>query len=111
MKHPHPLQQKLKQSKQIEPVGSIESEYNLELEKIVNEIKKQKAKLVCLQLPDGLKPKAAEIASFIEDKSKAKCLIWLGSCFGSCDIPNVKQLGVDLLVQFGHTPLKAKKLS
>jgi len=87
----------------------MECEYELELDRIINEIKKQKAKLVCLQLPDGLKPKATEIASFIEEKSKAICLIWLGSCFGACDIPNIKHLGVDLLVQFGHTPIKSER--
>lgn len=88
----------------------MESEYELELDKIIGIIKKQKAKIVCLQLPDGLKQKAIEIASFIEEKSKAICLIWLGSCFGACDLPNVKQLGVDLLVQFGHTtPKKLRK--
>ena len=87
----------------------MECEYELELDRIVNAIKKQKAKFVCLQLPDGLKPKATEIASFIEEKSKATCLIWLGSCFGACDMPNVKQLGVDLLVQFGHAPMKSKR--
>ena len=87
----------------------MESEYKLELDRIVNVIKKQRAKLVCIQIPNGLKPKATEIASFIEKKSKATCLIWLGSCFGACDVPNVKHLGVDLLVQFGHTPFKSKK--
>jgi len=87
----------------------MESEYELELDKIINAIKKQKAKIVCLQLPNGLKPKATEIASFIEEKSKATCLIWLGSCFGACDLPSIKQLGVDLLVQFGHTPIKRER--
>ena len=33
-------------------------EYNLELEKAITQIKKEKAKLVMIQLPDGLKPKA-----------------------------------------------------
>ena len=32
--------------------------YNLELEKAADAIKKEKAKRVCIQLPDGLKPKA-----------------------------------------------------
>jgi len=32
--------------------------YDLELNKAVDEIKKSNAKLVCIQLPDGLKPKA-----------------------------------------------------
>ena len=34
---------------------------NLDLERAINEIKDKKAQSVCIQLPDGLKPKAKEI--------------------------------------------------
>jgi 2-(3-amino-3-carboxypropyl)histidine synthase len=79
--------------------------YDLEVERIIREIKKQKAKTVCLQLPDGLKPKAEELQKTIEDKTGAQVLIWGGSCFGSCDLPlEVDRLGVDLLIHFGHAP-------
>jgi len=36
-------------------------EYNLELDKAVEKIKQENAKLVCIQLPDGLKPRSGEI--------------------------------------------------
>ncbi len=74
--------------------------YDLELKKAVDEIKKSKAKIVCIQLPDGLKPKADEIVDGIERKTSVKCLIWLGSCFGACDVPKVD---ADLLIQWGHS--------
>ncbi len=82
----------------------IESEYDLEMQKAVDEIKKAKAKIVCIQLPDGLKPKATEIASFLEKETKAKVIIWMGTCFGACDIPNLDNISpkVDLLIQWGH---------
>ena len=76
-------------------------EYDLKLNRIVKEIKKHKVKTVCIQLPDGLKNKAIEICNFIEKNTKAKCLIWLGTCYGACDIPELKD--VDLLIQFGHS--------
>jgi 2-(3-amino-3-carboxypropyl)histidine synthase len=89
----------------------IESAYNLELEKVVLTINKEKAKVVCLQFPDGLKPKATEVAEYIEENTKAKCIIWLGTCFGACDIPlEIERLGVDLLVQFGHSPWDYKDI-
>jgi len=89
----------------------IESSYELELEKVVNAIKKEKAKLVCLQLPDGLKPKATGIAGYIEKNTGAKCVIWLGSCFGACDLPlGLEKLGIDLLVQFGHSAWHYKNI-
>jgi 2-(3-amino-3-carboxypropyl)histidine synthase len=82
----------------------MESDYDLELERAIGEIKKTKAKLVCIQLPDGLKQKATEIASELEEKTGAQVMIWLGTCFGACDIPQgLEKLGVDLLIQWGHT--------
>ena len=75
-------------------------EYDLELENVVKEIKKNNYKTVCIQLPDGLKPKAAEIADYIEKNTKATVVIWLESCYGACDITLID---VDLLVQWGHS--------
>ncbi len=79
--------------------------FDLELEKAVKEIKKAKAKLVLIQLPDGLKPQATTISDYLESKTKAKILIWSDSCYGACDVPNVK---VDLIIQFGHNSLQPK---
>ena len=77
--------------------------YNLELEKAVKEIKKSKAKRVCIQLPDGLKPKAKEIADVLRKETKAEIIIWLGSCYGACDVPDLNKLNIDLLIQWGHS--------
>ncbi|HLC57704.1 MAG TPA: diphthamide synthesis protein [Candidatus Nanoarchaeia archaeon] len=80
-------------------------EYDFELENAVEAIKREGARLVCIQLPDGLKPKAVEISMFLEEKTNAKVLIWMGSCFGACDIPmELKNLDIDLLMHFGHSP-------
>jgi len=83
----------------------IQSDYDLELERVISIIKKKKAKLVCLQLPEGLKPLALQITNEIESKTKAKCLIWMNSCFGACDVPNLDNVKpkIDLLVQWGHS--------
>ena len=80
-----------------------ELNYDFELEKAAEKIKKEKAELVCIQLADGLKPKAVEIAKYLEEKTNAKILIWADTCFGGCDIPlELERLKVDLLIQFGH---------
>lgn len=82
-------------------------DYDLELGKAVSQIKKEKAKIVCIQLPDGLKPKAKEIQEELEKKTSATIIIWAGSCFGACDIPlELKNLDVDLVIQFGHSELR-----
>ena len=77
--------------------------YDLELNRVIEEIKKNKAKTVCIQLADGLKPRAKEIQEAIEKETNATILIWADSCFGACDIP---KLDADLLIQFGHSEWK-----
>jgi len=84
----------------------MDSHYNLELDRAIKAIKKEKAQLILLQFPDGLKNKAIEVSKEIEEKTGAKTMIWLGSCFGACDIPSperMEKLGVDLIIQWGHT--------
>lgn len=81
--------------------------YNLELTKAIEKVKETQAKLVCIQLPDGLKPRAKEITDAIEAETEAKVLIWLGSCYGACDWPlGIDKLGVDLLIAWGHSVWK-----
>ena len=75
-------------------------DFDLELKRVVSEIRKNNAKLVYIQLPDGLKPKAELIQDYIEDNTSAKVIIWAGSCFGACDVPKVE---CDLLIQWGHS--------
>jgi len=82
-------------------------DYDLEFKRVVDKINKEKAKLVCIQLADGLKPKVKLIQNEIQSKTNAKVIIWAGSCFGACDIPlEIEKLGVDLLIQFGHSSWK-----
>ena len=77
--------------------------YKIEIERMVEEVKKRDAKKVLVQLPDGLKPRAREIADAIEAQCDAKVFIWLGGCFGACDLPmGVDDLGIDLMLAFGH---------
>lgn len=90
----------------------ISEEYDLELEQAVRTIKSQKAKIVALQFPDGLKNKAIEVAAALEESTGAKCLIWMGSCFGACDAPQPSAMGnmkVDLVIQWGHSDWPFKK--
>ena len=85
-------------------INEIEEIYDLEIDKIVKTIKKERAKKVPLQFPEGMKPYSQKICSHIEDITKSQCFIWLGTCFGACDIPlEVENLGVDLIIQFGHS--------
>ncbi len=81
-------------------------DYDLELDRAISKIKEENAKLVCIQLPDGLKPEAAKIQEEIEKNTDATVLIWAGSCYGGCDVPDLSKLKVDLLIQWGHAVFK-----
>ncbi|MBI2669227.1 diphthamide synthesis protein [Candidatus Woesearchaeota archaeon] len=84
--------------------------YKPELEKAIARIRSSQAKTVCIQLPDGMKPMAAEIEERIRTETGARVLIWLGSNFGACDIPQgLNRMGVDLLISWGHNPFHKKE--
>jgi 2-(3-amino-3-carboxypropyl)histidine synthase len=85
----------------------MEDKFELELDRAVKEIKKNKAKKVCIQLPDGLKPLAGKIYDELKKKTDAELFIWSGSCFGACDIPfYLDEYGFDMIIQWGHAPWK-----
>jgi len=84
------------------------SDYDFELEKIISEVKKSKAKTVGLQFPEGLKQHAVDIASKIEESTKVKTIIFTDPTYGACDTKKeqARKLKIDLLIHFGHTVMK-----
>ena len=89
-------------------LSDLEDKYDLELDIVVDKIKRNKAKLVLLQFPDGLKQYATVVVDYLQEKTKAEFLIWLDSCFGACDTPigleKIKPK-IDLVIQFGHNEI------
>ncbi len=79
-------------------------DYDFELGRVVDEIKKSGARVVGLQFPEGLKQYALDVAREIEKRSNAVVLILADPCYGPCDTKELeaKRLNIDLLVQFGH---------
>jgi 2-(3-amino-3-carboxypropyl)histidine synthase len=90
-------------------IKELEEKYQIDFDKIINKIKKSRPSTVLLQFPEGLKPYAISIVDYLEEKTNVDDFrIYLGSCFGACDIPNIK---VDLIVQFGHAPWDKKEFN
>jgi 2-(3-amino-3-carboxypropyl)histidine synthase len=81
-------------------------EFDFEKERLEHEVIRLAAKRVLLQLPQGLKPQAPELAKIIE-KTGALAIISADPCYGACDleINEAEGLGVDLIVHFGHAPM------
>ncbi len=92
---------------------------DLEIKRVIGIIREEEKKrksyrsksvgkmLVCIQLPDGLKPVANEIQDVIEENTNSNVIIWAGSCFGACDTPRIEE--VDLLIQWGHSKWPSKR--
>jgi 2-(3-amino-3-carboxypropyl)histidine synthase len=73
----------------------------------VNEIKKRKAKIVLVQVPEGLKAQLVDICTMLERETKAAIIGSINPCYGSCDIATeeAKLVNADIIVHFGHNKI------
>ncbi len=78
----------------------------LNLDKAKEEIAERKAKLVLVQLPEGLKQRITAIIEELSSK-ETEVIAVADPCFGACDlaIDKMKQLKADLLIHLGHSPI------
>ncbi len=81
-------------------------ELQLDLNKAKEEIARRGARLVLVQLPEGLKQRTAEIIEELKGK-ETEVIALMDPCFGACDLAleEMKQLKADLLVHLGHSPI------
>lgn len=85
-------------------------QYNCMLsENSLRELQMIKAKKVLVQIPEGLKLKALDVADFLENRGFVP-VISTEPCFGACDIreDDAKALGCDAILHIGHTDFGLK---
>jgi len=84
--------------------------FELEENRIKDEILKHGAKRVLLQLPEGLKPEGPRLAAIIEDAG-ATAIISADPCYGACDLAlsEAESLGADLVIHYGHAEMPIKR--
>ena len=75
----------------------------LRTEKVIREIKERRASVVGLQMPEGLKTRALEMARQLEEATGCQVIVLGDPCYGACDLYSSD--GIDLLVHVGHTPI------
>lgn len=95
----------------LKTIEELNELYDLELDRVVSQVRKQRAKLVLLQFPDGLKPYATAVVDYLRSKTRAEFLVWFGTCFGACDTPlGLEKISpkIDLVIQFGHNEVMPK---
>ncbi len=73
-----------------------------EIQRILDEIERRKAKTVAIQLPEGLKKEAVRVANELEQKGDVQVVVSADPCYGACDLISYRG---DLLVHFGHAPI------
>jgi len=85
----------------------VKSLYHLELERVIEEIKGRGAKRVLLQLPDGLRPLAFQVAKTLQMGTGAQVYLSGDSCYGACDLAlnQAQELSADLIVHYGHSSM------
>lgn len=82
----------------------VKSMLEFGLKPVLRTIGKRNAKAVAIQIPEGMKPRAWEIARGIEQRAGVKAIVFTDPCFGACDVAGqrAKALGADLLLHFAH---------
>jgi 2-(3-amino-3-carboxypropyl)histidine synthase len=76
----------------------------------LEKLRKIKPKRILLQLPEGLKIRAIDIASEIEKEIEAEVIISAEPCYGACDLrlEEAKLLNCDLILHFAHSDFGVK---
>jgi 2-(3-amino-3-carboxypropyl)histidine synthase len=79
--------------------------YHLELDRVVEEIRARGADRVLLQLPDGLRPLAFQMAKALREGAGAQVFLSGDSCYGACDLAvnQARELSADIIVHYGHS--------
>ena len=81
--------------------------YRFEVHKCIWQIKRQQARRVALQFPEGLTMFACLLASIMQKHSSCQPVIMTDVTYGACCVDDytAKQLGCDMLIHYGHSCL------
>jgi len=82
------------------------STFDLDERRLENEVRRRNARIVLLQLPEGLKPYGPKLVAVVEGAG-AIGIVSGDPCYGACDLALVEaeRLGADLIVHYGHNEM------
>ncbi|CAH1108683.1 unnamed protein product [Psylliodes chrysocephalus] len=88
-------------------ISVLPKNYNFEIPKAIWRIQEMNAKIVALQMPEGLLIFSTTISDIIKEFSGADSIIMGDVTYGACCIDDLtaKALGVELLIHYGHSCL------
>jgi len=79
--------------------------FDLDLDRALELIKKSGAKIVGVQVPEGLKRMAPAIANEIEEMTDAAVIVSGDPCYGACDVDLDLCRAADLVIHVGHSEM------
>jgi 2-(3-amino-3-carboxypropyl)histidine synthase len=84
--------------------------FEIDTAKILSTIREEGYTLVGLELPEGLRDKAAEIMDEIKTKTGCEVVVSSNPCYGACDIDDeaLARLGCEAVFHLGHERLLGK---
>jgi len=85
--------------------GSSFELFDLDLGRALELIKKSGAKIVGVQVPEGLKRIASDLAGEIEEKTDAEVIVSGDPCYGACDVDLELCRATDLVIHIGHSEM------
>ncbi|MEA2046738.1 MAG: diphthamide biosynthesis enzyme Dph2 [Euryarchaeota archaeon] len=85
--------------------SSLHSLFDLDLEGVLELIRKGSIERVGLQVPEGMKRSAPDIAREIEEETDAEVIISGDPCYGACDVDLTLCREVNLLIHIGHAEM------
>ncbi|BGP28607.1 Diphthamide biosynthesis protein 1 [Rhodotorula toruloides] len=103
----------LQQQQEVDPLLQaaikhlLPSNYNFEIPKSVAQIRKNGAKRVALQMPEGLAMYGCALVDIIERFADCECVIMGDVTYGACCIDDytARALGCDMMIHYGHSCL------
>jgi len=79
--------------------------FELDLDCALDLIKKSGAKVVGVQVPEGLKRMASDLADEIEERTNAEVIVSGDPCYGACDVDLDLCRAADLVIHLGHSEM------
>ncbi len=83
----------------------MKNQFDFDLGRIKEIIKKNNCKTVGLQFPEGFKRRAIMIAGELEEDTGSDIVISGNPCYGACDIDTTLAGKVDVMFHFGHSKM------
>jgi 2-(3-amino-3-carboxypropyl)histidine synthase len=92
-------------------IGALFPSFDVDITGIIKAVKENNYSNVLLQVPEGLKPGAVELASLLEKETGAQVFVDGELCYGACDHAGSRAnlIDMDAVIHLGHADIPSMK--